>query len=167
MFSNKMSTHLVRRAVDLVVRRLRQQRLPARRSVHRGTRLLRDRSHNQFYSRAATTCSRAAAAAAAVWSPRAAPPPPTHGGRLPPRVRPHRRFRNRRADSLSESGMKWMRGGAKRQCDRADPHRRSPSLPPPTAARRPPPAAPRASPGPHGRAAPPIVGRGHASLPYV
>ena len=36
-----------------------------------------------------------------------------------PRVRSHRRLRNRGTDSLSESGMKRMRGGAMRQCDRA------------------------------------------------
>jgi hypothetical protein len=37
----------------------------------------------------------------------------------PPRVRSHCRFRNRGTDYISESGMKWMSGGAKRQCDRA------------------------------------------------
>jgi hypothetical protein len=35
------------------------------------------------------------------------------------RVRSHCHFRNRGADSLSESGIKWMSGGTKRQCDRA------------------------------------------------
>ena len=35
------------------------------------------------------------------------------------RVRPHRRFRNRGTESLSECGMEWMSAGAKRQCDRA------------------------------------------------
>jgi hypothetical protein len=35
-------------------------------------------------------------------------------GRGRRRVRPHCRFRNSGADPLSESGMKWMRGGTKR-----------------------------------------------------
>ena len=35
------------------------------------------------------------------------------------RVRSHHRFRNRGTDYVSESGMKWMSGGTKRQCDRA------------------------------------------------
>jgi hypothetical protein len=36
-------------------------------------------------------------------------------------VRPHRRFSNRGAEYLSESGMQWTRGGAKRHGDRARP----------------------------------------------
>ena len=36
-----------------------------------------------------------------------------------PRVRSHCRFRNRGTDCLGESGMPWMRGGAKRRRDRA------------------------------------------------
>ena len=39
--------------------------------------------------------------------------------RCSPRVRPHRRFKNRGTKSLSKCGMKWMSGGAKRPCDRA------------------------------------------------
>ena len=35
------------------------------------------------------------------------------------RVRSHCRFRNRGPKYFSESGMKWMSGSAKRQCDRA------------------------------------------------
>ena len=33
------------------------------------------------------------------------------------RVRSHCRFRNRGTKYVSESGMKWMRGNTKRQCD--------------------------------------------------
>jgi hypothetical protein len=40
-------------------------------------------------------------------------------GRAGPRVRSHCRFRNRGTDYLGESGMKWMSGCTKRQCDRA------------------------------------------------
>jgi hypothetical protein len=35
------------------------------------------------------------------------------------RVRSHCRFRNRGTDYLSESGIEWMSGSTKRQCDRA------------------------------------------------
>jgi hypothetical protein len=35
------------------------------------------------------------------------------------RVRSHRRFRNRGTEYVSESGIEWMSGGTKRQCDRA------------------------------------------------
>ena len=38
---------------------------------------------------------------------------------LVPRVRPHCRFRNRGTEYVSKSGINWMSGGAKRQCDRA------------------------------------------------
>jgi hypothetical protein len=60
-----------------------------------------------------------------------------------PRVRPHCRFRNRGAEFVSVSGMKWMSGSAKRQCDRALPE-------PPTSASdvpalEPPPSAAAAS----------------------
>jgi hypothetical protein len=34
------------------------------------------------------------------------------------RVRSHCRFRNRGTEYVTESGMKWMSGGAKRQCGR-------------------------------------------------
>ena len=34
------------------------------------------------------------------------------------RVRSHSRFRYKAIDYLSESGMRWMSGSAKRQCDR-------------------------------------------------
>ena len=37
----------------------------------------------------------------------------------PPKVRSHCRFRNRGTKYVSESGMKRMSGGTKRQCDRA------------------------------------------------
>jgi hypothetical protein len=36
-----------------------------------------------------------------------------------PRVRLHCRFRNRGPEYVSESGIKWMSGSTKRQCDRA------------------------------------------------
>jgi hypothetical protein len=36
-----------------------------------------------------------------------------------PRVRLHCRFRNRGTEYVSKSGMKWMGGSTKRQCDRA------------------------------------------------
>ena len=36
-----------------------------------------------------------------------------------PRVRSYCHFRNRYTEYVSYSGMKWMSGGAKRQCDRA------------------------------------------------
>jgi hypothetical protein len=36
-----------------------------------------------------------------------------------PRIRSHYRFRNRDAEYVSESCIKWMSGGTKRQCDRA------------------------------------------------
>jgi hypothetical protein len=38
---------------------------------------------------------------------------------LVPRVRSHCRFRSRGTEYVSESGMKWISGGTKRQCDRA------------------------------------------------
>ena len=40
------------------------------------------------------------------------------------RVRSHCRFRNRGTEYVSEFGIKWLSGGAKRQCDRAlaEPH---------------------------------------------
>jgi hypothetical protein len=37
----------------------------------------------------------------------------------PPGIRSHCRFRNRSTEYVSESGMKWMSGGTKRQCGRA------------------------------------------------
>ena len=37
------------------------------------------------------------------------------------RVRSHYRFRNRGTKRISESGMKWMSGSTKRECDRALP----------------------------------------------
>ena len=36
-----------------------------------------------------------------------------------PGFRSHCRFRNRGTEYVSKSGMKWMSGGAKRQCGRA------------------------------------------------
>ena len=36
-----------------------------------------------------------------------------------PRVRPHCRFKKRGTEHVSESGMKWMSGGATQQCGRA------------------------------------------------
>jgi hypothetical protein len=47
--------------------------------------------------------------------------PPRFMGVLkkPPRVRSHRRFRNRGTEYVSESGMKWMSGRTKRHCGRA------------------------------------------------
>jgi hypothetical protein len=39
--------------------------------------------------------------------------------RLPGRVRSHCRFTNRGTEYVSYSGMKWMSGGTKQQCDRA------------------------------------------------
>jgi hypothetical protein len=48
---------------------------------------------------------------------------PRHRRRQPavvrPRVRSHCRFRNRGAEYVRESGIKWMRGSTRRQCDRA------------------------------------------------
>jgi hypothetical protein len=38
---------------------------------------------------------------------------------VPTRVQSHCRFRKRGTEYVSESGIKWMSGGAKRQCDRA------------------------------------------------
>jgi hypothetical protein len=61
------------------------------------------------------------------------PPPPLAGGggppreggpadpQPPPRVRSHCCFRKRGAECVSESGMEWMSGSTKRQCDRALP----------------------------------------------
>jgi hypothetical protein len=48
-----------------------------------------------------------------------------------PGVRSHCRFRSRGTEYVRESGMKWMSGGAKRQCGRAQTvpiGRRSPRL---------------------------------------
>ena len=39
--------------------------------------------------------------------------------RSAPRVRSHWRFRNKGTEYVSNSGIKWMRCGTKRQCDRA------------------------------------------------
>jgi hypothetical protein len=39
--------------------------------------------------------------------------------RRAPRVRSHCRFRNSGTEYVSDSGVKWMRGGTQRQCDRA------------------------------------------------
>ena len=60
--------------------------------------------------------------------PRRPPPPPntpaaprasySARGRRP-RVPLHCRFRNRGTEYVSDSGMKWMRGRTKRECDRA------------------------------------------------
>jgi hypothetical protein len=36
-----------------------------------------------------------------------------------PRVRSHCRFSNRGTEYVSESGMKWVSGSAKQECDRA------------------------------------------------
>jgi hypothetical protein len=51
-----------------------------------------------------------------------------------PRLGLHRRFRYRGTEYVSESGMKWMRGSTKRQCDNATyprrrHHRRRPRAP--------------------------------------
>jgi hypothetical protein len=70
---------------------------------------------------------RAAAPARPVASPRGTGSRPrSRAGRPswpPPRVRSHCRFRNRVTEHVSESGIKWMWGLTKRQCDRAPPHR--------------------------------------------
>jgi hypothetical protein len=58
-------------------------------------------------------------------------------GHVEPRVQSHRRFRNRRTEYISESGVKWMSRSAKRQCDRA--------LAVPVSSERHPPAAGRGS----------------------
>jgi hypothetical protein len=50
------------------------------------------------------------------------------------RAWPHRRLRRSGAESLSESGLKWMNGSARRECDRA---RSAPPPPPAAASRRP------------------------------
>jgi hypothetical protein len=42
----------------------------------------------------------------------------------PGRARSHCRFRNRGTEYVSESSMKWMSGGTKRQCDRTLPRAR-------------------------------------------
>ena len=49
---------------------------------------------------------------------RTAPPPPACASGVP-RVRSNFRFRNRGTEYVSEYGVKWKRGGATRQCDRA------------------------------------------------
>jgi hypothetical protein len=45
--------------------------------------------------------------------------PRAHSNRARRRARSNCQFRNRGTDYISESGMKWMSGGARRQCDRA------------------------------------------------
>ena len=59
-------------------------------------------------------------AASGVNTAAAAPP----AGRSSPGVRSPCHFRNRGTDYTSESGIKRMSGGAKRQCDRAPPRPR-------------------------------------------
>ena len=82
-----------------------------------------------FWCAARFIQSRAVPAAPAprTWSPPPPSPPPPQWARGPrSRVRPHCHFRNRRTEYISESGMKWISGGTKRQCDRALPWSRRP-----------------------------------------
>jgi hypothetical protein len=55
----------------------------------------------------------------------------------PPRARPRRRFRNRGTKCVSEPGIKWMGGGAKRRCGRVVPPPRRRPRAPARASRRP------------------------------